>query len=74
RILPVELLVLPIQPRLLSIERTPVRKVVLAWAFYRYPSPFYRYNQSATDTLKTSTKTGQVSSQSSTSPALLPIP
>ncbi|MBA0571216.1 hypothetical protein Golob_004800, partial [Gossypium lobatum] len=33
----------------------------------------YRYNQSATDTLRTSTKTIQVSSQSSTSPALLPI-
>ncbi|MBA0813461.1 hypothetical protein Gohar_027308, partial [Gossypium harknessii] len=44
-VLPIQLWVLPIQRRLLSVEHTPVRKVVLAWAFYRYPSLFYRYNQ-----------------------------
>ncbi|MBA0799998.1 hypothetical protein Gohar_010474 [Gossypium harknessii] len=33
------------QPELLSIKHTPVSKVVLAWDFYRYPSPIHRYNQ-----------------------------
>ncbi|MBA0679419.1 hypothetical protein Goari_011187 [Gossypium aridum] len=47
-----KLWVLPIQLELLSVERTIVSKVVLAWDFYRYPSPIYRYNQSTTDTLR----------------------
>ncbi|MBA0568734.1 hypothetical protein Golob_006204 [Gossypium lobatum] len=50
------------QPELLLVKRTLVSKVVLAWDFYQYPGPIYQYNQSATNTLRTSTKTIQVSS------------
>ncbi|MBA0633462.1 hypothetical protein Godav_005373, partial [Gossypium davidsonii] len=56
---------------LLSVERTPVSKVVLAWDFYRYPGQIYRYPQSSTATLKTSTATSQNNSQGSSFPAFL---
>ncbi|MBA0552162.1 hypothetical protein Golob_022999, partial [Gossypium lobatum] len=54
--------VLPIQLKLLFVERTPVSKIVLAWDFYRYPGQIYRYTQSSITTLRTYTATSQNSS------------
>ncbi|MBA0576967.1 hypothetical protein Golob_027476 [Gossypium lobatum] len=60
------------QPELLLVEHTPVSKVVLAWDFYRYSGQIYRYPQSSTAILRTSTATSQNSSQGSASPTFLP--